>query len=137
MGGSVPRNVTFTEVTYVAYGRHDSGSAIVVGTNDQSRATLARLVDGAKVPDGRVAVAAFQGEQISGGFSIQIERIERSGDQLLVHAKFSEPAPGSMNTMALTSPVHVVAIAAADAAGLKDAVLLDSTGAERAKATLT
>lgn len=135
--GAVPRNVSFTEIAYVAYGGNDSGTAIVVGTNDQSRAMLARFVDGAKVPDGRVAVAAFQGEQSSGGYSIHIERIERNGDQLVVHAKFSEPAPGSMNTMALTSPVHVVAIAASDAAGLKDAVLLDSTGAERAKATLT
>lgn len=136
-GSAVPRNVTFTEVTYVAYGRHDSGPAIAVGTNDHWRATLTRLVDGAEVPAGRVAVAAFQGEQVSGGYSIQIERIERSGDQLVVHAKFGEPAPGSMNTMALTSPVHVVAIAAADAMGLKDAVLLDGTGVERAKATLT
>lgn len=131
------RNVTFTEITYVAYGRHDSGPAIVVGTNDQWRATLTRLVDGAEVPTGRVAVAAFQGQQTSGGFAIHIERIERSGDQLLVHAKFSEPAPGSMNTMALTSPVHVVSIAASDVSGLKAAVLLDGTGAERAKATLT
>jgi len=136
-GSAVPRNVTFTEVTYVAYGRHDSGPAVVVGTNDQWRATLTRLVDGATVPAGRVAVAAFQGQQTSGGFSIHIERIERSGDQLVVHATFSEPAPGSMNTMALTSPVHVVAIAAADATGLKGAVLLDGTGLERAKATLT
>ena len=135
--GSVPRNVTFTEVTFVAYGRHDSGPAIVLGTNDQSRATLARLVDGAKVPDGRVAVAAFQGQQTSGGFSIQIERIERSGDQLLVHAKFSEPAAGSMNTMALTSPVHVVSIASSDAKDLKDAVLLDQTGTERARINTT
>jgi len=136
-GGTVPTNVTFTEITYIAYGRHDSGPAIVVGTNDQWRATLARLVDGASVPAGRVAVAAFQGEQSSGGYSIHIERIERSGDQLLVHAKFSEPAPGSMNTMALTSPVHIVSIAAADAKDLKDAVLLDQTGTERARATTT
>src|SRR3990170_5666187 len=132
-GGAVARNVTFTEIAYVAYGRHDSGPAIVVGTNDHWRATLARLVDAASVPDGRVAVAAFQGEQTSGGFSIHIERIERSGDQLLVHAKFSEPAPGSMNTMALTSPVHVVSIAASDVAGLKDAGPVDETGAQRAR----
>ena len=130
-------NVTFSEVTAFGYGRHDSGPAIIVGTNDHWRATLARLVDGASVPAARVAVAAFQGEQRSGGYSIQIERIERSGDELVVHAKFVEPAPGSMNTMALTSPVHVVSIAASDAAGLKAAVLLDSTGAERARATLT
>jgi PrcB C-terminal len=133
----VGRNVTFTEVTYVAYGRHDSGPAIVVGTNDQWRATLTRLVDGAEVPAGRVAVAAFQGQQTSGGFSIHIERIERSGDQLLVHAKFSEPAPGSMNTMALTSPVHVVSIAAPDAAGLREAILVDGAGAQRAHINTT
>ncbi len=133
----MPRNVTFTEVTYVAYGRHDTGPAIVVGTNDHWRATLARLVDSANVPSGRVAVAAFQGEQRSGGFSIHIDRIERDGDRLVVHAKFSEPPPGSMNTMALTSPVHVVSIAAADAKDLKDAVLLDETGTERARITTT
>lgn len=136
-GSAVPRNVSFTEVTYVAYGRHDSGPAIVVGTNDQWRATLARLVDGATVPAGRVAVAAFQGQQTSGGFSIHIERIERTGDQLVVHATFSEPAPGSMNTMALTSPVHVVSIADADVASLREAVLLDQTGTERARISAT
>jgi hypothetical protein len=84
-----------------------------------------------------VAVAAFQGQQTSGGFSIHIERIERSGDQLLVHAKFSEPAPGSMNTMALTSPVHIVSIAASDAAGLREAVLIDDSGAQRARINTT
>ena len=136
-GNATPRNVTFAELAYVAYGRHDSGPAIVVGTNDHWRATLARLVEGTSVPAGRVAVAAFQGEQSSGGYSIHVERIERNGDQLIVHAKFGEPAPGSMNTMALTSPVHVVSIAAADAAGLSEAVLVDQTGTERAKATLT
>jgi len=129
--------VTFTEVAYVSYGRHDSGPAIVVGTNDQWRATLTRLVDGATVPAGRVAVAAFQGQQTSGGFSIHIERIERTGDQLVVHATFSEPAPGSMNTMALTSPVHVVSIAAADAAGLREAILVDGAGAQRARINTT
>jgi len=136
-GSAVPRSVTFTEVAYVSYGRHDSGPAIVVGTNDQWRATLTRLVDGATVPAGRVAVAAFQGQQTSGGFSIHIERIERTGDQLVVHATFSEPAPGSMNTMALTSPVHVVSIAAADAAGLREAILVDGAGAQRARINTT
>jgi hypothetical protein len=136
-GGNVTRNVPFAEVTYAAYGRHDSGATIVVATNDHWRATLARLVDGANVPADRVAVAAFQGEQRSGGFSIHIERIERSGDQLVVHATFTEPPPGSMNTMALTSPVHVVSIAAADAKDLKHAVLVDRDGAERARVAVT
>jgi protease stability complex PrcB-like protein len=129
--------VTFTEIAYIAYGRQDTGTAIVVGTTDSWRATLARLVDGASVPAGRIAVAAFQGEQSSGGYSIHIERIERRGDRLLVHAKFSEPAPGSMNTMALTSPVHVVSIAAVDTKDLMEAVLLDQNGTERARINTT
>jgi hypothetical protein len=136
-GGAVTRNVPFNEVAYVTYGRHDTGTAIVVAASDPSRAMLSRLIDGANVPADRVAVAAFQGEQVSGGFSIRVERIERKGDQLVVHARFSEPAPGSMNTMALTSPVHVVSIASTDAVGLRDAVLIDQTGAQRATATLT
>jgi hypothetical protein len=136
-GGTLPTNVTFTEITYVAYARHDSGPAIVVGTNDHWRATLGRVVDETSVPAGRVAVAAFQGRQTSGGYSIRIERIERSGDRLVVHAKFGKPAPGSMNTMALTSPVHVVSIAAAEAKDLKEAVLLDQTGTERARINTT
>jgi hypothetical protein len=136
-GGTVRRNVSFTEIASGSYGRHDSGPAIVVGTNDRARATLTRLFDTLNVPDGRVAVAAFQGEQRSGGFSIHIERIERDGDRLIVHAKFTEPTPDDFVTMALTSPVHVVSIAAADAKDLKLAVLLDSSGAERAKAILT
>ena len=133
----MPRNVTFTEVTYVAYAGNDTGPAIIVGTNDAWRATLARLVGGAKIADDRVAVAAFQGEQSSGGYSIRIERIERNGDQLVVRAKFTEPAPGSMNTMALTSPVHIVSIAAADTKDLKSAVLLDDSGTERARLDTT
>jgi hypothetical protein len=136
-GGAAPRSVTFDEVVYVAYGRHDSGPTLIVGNTDTSRASLARLVDSAKVAAGRVAVAAFQGEQSSGGYAIQIERIERDGDQLVVHAKFTEPAPGSMNTMALTSPVHVVSIAAADAKDLKEAILLDESGTERARINAT
>lgn len=133
----MPRSVTFTEVTSVAYAGNDTGPAIIVGTTDASRATLARLVGGAKISDDRVAVAAFQGEQSSGGYSIRIERIERNGDQLVVHAKFTEPAPGSMNTMALTSPVHIVSIAAADAKDLKEAVLFDAGGTERARLNKT
>lgn len=130
------RTVSFTEVASGSYGRHDTGPAIVVGTNDQWRATITRLIENVNVPGDRVAVAAFQGEQRSGGFTIKIERIERDGDRLIVRAKFIEPGPNDIVTMALTSPVHVVSIAAADTKGLKLAVLVDGAGVERAKANL-
>lgn len=109
----------------------------MIGTNDASRATLTRLIPSATAPDGRVLVAAFQGQQNTGGFAIRITAIERRGDQLVVRATFGSPGPGAIVTQAFTSPAHVVSIASADVAGLREAVLLDSTGAERAKATLT
>lgn len=75
-------------------------------------------------------ITVFQGEQRSGGFAIRVERITRGGDELRVHARFTEPGPGSIVTMALTSPAHTVL---ADAAAAT-VVLLDQSGAERARA---
>lgn len=105
--------------------------------SDTSRATIARLVPGANAPAGRVLVAVFQGEQSTGGYAIEVTSIERRGDQLVVRATFHSPAPGAMVTQALTSPAHVVSIASADAAGLREAILLDGNGTERARINTT
>lgn len=75
-------------------------------------------------------ITAFQGEQRSGGFAIRVERVARSGDELRVHARFTEPGPGAIVTMALTSPAHTVV---ADAAAAT-VILLDQSGTERARA---
>jgi hypothetical protein len=40
-------------------------------------------------------------------------------------------------TQVLTSPAHVVSIAAADAAGVREAILFDERGTEIARATTT
>lgn len=86
-------------------------------------------IDGVRAGAG-LRITAYQGEQSSGGYTIRIERITRAGTELRVHARFTEPAPGSFNTMALTSPAHTVAVdETADVV-----VLYDSTGAERARA---
>ncbi len=131
------RSVAFTEVAATSQGRHDSGATLVVGTSDASRATIARLIPSAATPDGRVLVAAFQGQQNTGGYSIRVTAIERSGDQLVVRATFSSPGPGVIVTQVLTSPAHVVSIASADAAGLREAILIDGSGAERARINTT
>ncbi|MDP9252013.1 MAG: protease complex subunit PrcB family protein, partial [Chloroflexota bacterium] len=88
-------------------------------------------------PSGRVMVVAFQGQQNTGGYAIRITSVERRGDQLLVRATFTRPGPDAFVTQVLTSPAHVVSIAAADAAGLREAILFDESGAERARATTT
>jgi len=131
------RSIPFTEVTTTSRARHDTGATLVVGTSDASRATIERLVPSATVSAGRVMVAVFQGEQRTGGYAIRVSAIERRGDQILVRATFSAPGPGAIVTQALTSPAHVVSIAAADATGLRDGVLLDETGTERARVTIT
>ena len=89
-------------------------------------------------PDARsILLAAFQGQQQTGGYSISITDIERDGDQILVHANFVEPARSAIVTEVLTSPAHVVSIAASEVTGAKTAVLLDGTGIERARVALT
>jgi PrcB C-terminal len=122
------RSVVFTEVAATSQARGDSGEMLIVGTTDASRATISQLVPNATAPSGRVLVAAFQGQRNTGGYSIAITAIERNGDQLVVRATFVVPDPGAMVTQALTSPAHVVSIAAADVTGLREAILVDSAG---------
>jgi hypothetical protein len=54
-----------------------------------------------------------------------------------VRATFGVPGPGAMVTQVLTSPAHVVSIAAADAAGVREAIVLDQTGVEVARMSTT
>src|SRR6185503_15208016 len=141
-GGSVSpspsaRSVAFTEVAATSQARDDSGPMLVVGTTDASRAKITQLVPGGTGSVGRVLVAAFQGQQNTGGYSVQITAIERNGDQLVVHATFVVPGPGAMVTQVLTSPAYVVSIAAADATGLREAILVDQAGVEVARASTT
>jgi hypothetical protein len=122
--------VAFVEVAATSQARDDSGPKLVIGTTDAARARIAQFVPGATVPSGRVMVAAFQGQHNTGGYAIQINSVERRGDQLLVRATFTAPGPGALVTQVLTAPAHVVSIAAADAAGLREAILFDQSGSE-------
>lgn len=130
-------SVAFTDVATTAQARDDSGAMVIVGTSDASRARIAQLVSGATAPAGSVLVAAFQGQQMTGGYTIHITAIERRGDQLVVRATLTAPGPGAIVTQVLTSPAHVVAIASADATGLREALLLDQNGNEQARTNIT
>jgi hypothetical protein len=118
--------------------RQDGGAALIVGTTDQRSQLIRSLIPTLPPPAaGTVLLAAFQGQQQTGGYAIEIQRITRDGDRLIVVAAFTRPPPAAVVTEVLTSPAHVVAIATADVAGAKTAVLLDGTGTERARADLT
>jgi|GEM_PF-687462 hypothetical protein len=60
--------------------------------------------------DKYVAVAVFQGKKSSTGYSIQIDRIVRTGDHVRVYPKFTEPRPDESTGAMLTSPYHLVQV---------------------------
>lgn len=135
-GSTTARPVAFADIASAATSRHAGGPELIVGTSDAARARIASLRPSLTLPDGVVVVAAFQGQQRTGGFAIRITRIERDGDRLVVRAIFASPLDNAFVTQALSSPVHIVSIAATDASRARDAVLLDDTGAERARVSL-
>jgi len=134
---SGPVGVPFTEVLATAMARHDSGPTVFVGATATSQATITRLLSVTPSSQDLVLVAAFQGEQRTGGFAIAITKIERDRDRLIVHATFVTPQAGSITTQVITSPAHVVSVRAVDVAGARVAVLLDQSGAQQAQTNIT
>ncbi len=57
-----------------------------------------------------LVVVMSQGQQMSGGFDIEITAVEDTGTELLVRARERIPGPYCMVTMALTHPYHAVAV---------------------------
>jgi len=55
-----------------------------------------------------MVIASCMGEQSSGGYSIEIDKILEKEDKLTVFIKEGFPGPGENVTLALTQPYHVV-----------------------------
>ena len=55
-------------------------------------------------------IAVFMGERRSGGFSIEIKKIIKTDKEIVVEVEEREPDPGSIVTMALTQPYHIVVV---------------------------
>ena len=62
-----------------------------------------------------IVIAAATGQRATGGHAIAVERVTRTGDGLAVEVVETTPGPGCVATQALTQPVDVVVVAAADA----------------------
>ena len=54
-----------------------------------------------------VVVVVGLGRQRSGGYSVQIDRVEQRGDALVVHARAVAPGRGCIVSSAMTSPADV------------------------------
>jgi len=108
-------------------------TGVLVGLDAVTRAELSRYVPALSDDPERVAIGVFQGEQRTGGYAIRVDRIVRDGDVLTVHARFTAPGPSDIVTMALTSPAHIVVVARSDVEGVETVILVDQSGAERAR----
>ena len=83
--------------------------------------------------DGRVRVTVRLGERPTGGHSIAVARITRRGPRLQIECVIGRPEPGAIVTQVLTSPAQTVSIDGALVRGIRDAVLLDQSGAQLAR----
>lgn len=56
----------------------------------------------------KMAVAVFSGEKPTGGYSIEITRVDCDEDEATIFFKEVSPEPGQPVTEALTQPFHIV-----------------------------
>jgi len=57
-----------------------------------------------------IILAVFMGEKASGGFAIEITRVEKCGGELVVFFSEVEPSPGTVVAAVLTQPYHIIKI---------------------------
>jgi hypothetical protein len=131
-GGVTSRNIPFADHGSTQQSAHDGGPDIKVAA-DPAGIGLGQLAPSEK---GRLYIAVFAGSQRTGGYGVRVVRIDRAGDTLTARAMFSAPSPDALTIQVLTSPAHLVSIDRQSAAGARDAVLVDQSGAERARATV-
>lgn len=58
----------------------------------------------------QTVLAVFFGQKSTGGYSIRITSIKRTGSELLVTYHESEPEKGKLNSQVINSPAHIVKI---------------------------
>jgi len=77
-------------------------------------ATLRSLWHGNEAPppidfDKDVVVVLFAGQKNTGGYSVEVKRVNTKGKTAIVHAHVQGPPRGGMVTQALTSPYVAIA----------------------------
>ena len=56
-------------------------------------------------------IAVFQGQKLTGGYSIEINKVKETRDKIQVYIIETFPDPNDVVTQALTSPYHIITIA--------------------------
>ena len=132
-GVTAAQSVPFTDHGATQQSGNDDGARLTVATapNPSGLGGLAPTGSG-----GRLYIGVFAGAQRTGGYGVQVDRVERTADTLFIHATFIAPGSSAITTQVLTSPAQLVSIDGHSASGLRTAVLIDQSGAERARATV-
>jgi hypothetical protein len=128
-----PQAIPFVDHGSTQQSANDGGPKLVVAT-DPGRTGLGQLATSAQ--SGRLFIAVFAGAKRTGGFAVQVEHVERDGDRLMVHARFTAPPPGGLVIQVLTSPAQLISIDRQQASGAREAVLFDQQGAEVTRSTV-
>ena len=84
---------------------------------------------------GRVRLTVRLGERRTGGYGIRVTRITRAGPTLTLRCEITAPRAGAIVTQALTYPAQTVSVDEGLVRGVRIAVLVDQSGAERARIT--
>lgn len=138
-GPTYPLDVSFEEHGSVGQsGIEQPTPAIAVAVDSGAKVELGQLASIERpVPEGRIAIAVFQGQQRTGGYSVKVEKVtRRTATTLEVRAVFTAPAVDAIVIQVLTSPAHIVSVASADVTGVDRVVLVDAEGEQRASVTV-
>ncbi|HEX8686813.1 MAG TPA: DUF885 family protein [Pyrinomonadaceae bacterium] len=107
--------VEFSLLATGAMSAHEGGRAVELITDEAAwRRAWEKVGAGRPLPevsfDTRAVVVAYQGEQPTGGYSVEITDIKRTGTVLAVTVNERRPASGSLTTQVITSPFVAVSI---------------------------
>jgi protease stability complex PrcB-like protein len=128
-----PQAVPFTDHGQTAHSRVEDGPQIVIGTAPPATG-LAELVTSAD--PARLYIGVFAGERRTGGYAVQVDRVERNGERLDVIARFISPPKDALTIQVITTPAQLVSIERRSASGVREAVLLDGSGTEMARTSV-
>lgn len=117
--GSSSEQVAFTEVAGGGMsGVNEPGGRVIKNLTEwqtlvgevMGESTVASAVDFNK----DMVIAVYAGEKPSGGYAIQVKRIELSPTEIVVSAKVIAPNPGDATITVLTSPFQWVKVHRSD-----------------------
>ena len=107
--------VEFSLLASGAMSAHEGGRAVELITDEASWRRVWETIGGGRpLPDvsfdTRAVVVAYQGQQRTGGYSVEITGIKRVGTVLAISVNGRRPASGDVTTQVITSPFVAVSI---------------------------